>query len=165
MRVWLGDSALYLQGAEKIPIALSLQKKMSNFFAILGSQTNPFDSWQSDTKSRTELPTRCFRALLGGTLILLSPLTGLARPVTSTVYAPEFHGGTTYCGERYQHWGISAAHPWLPCGTRVRVSHRGRSLTVPITDRCDYNSIDLSAGTAYRLGVPLDGIATVQISY
>ena len=87
------------------------------------------------------------------------------RHVTATVYASEFHGRTTYCGQTYQHWGVSAAHPWLPCGTRVNVSHRGRQLTVPITDRCDCNSIDLSAGAAHRLGVPIDGIATVAINY
>jgi rare lipoprotein A (peptidoglycan hydrolase) len=38
-------------------------------------------------------------------------------------------------------------------------------LTVPVTDRCDCSSIDLSAGAAHRLGVPLDGIATVRISH
>jgi rare lipoprotein A (peptidoglycan hydrolase) len=47
----------------------------------------------------------------------------------------------------------------------VTVRHRGRVLVVPIRDRCDCNSIDLSAGAAHRLGVPLDGIATVHISY
>jgi rare lipoprotein A (peptidoglycan hydrolase) len=36
---------------------------------------------------------------------------------------------------------------------------------VVIRDRCDCNSIDLSAGAAYRLGVPLDGVAKVGISY
>lgn len=98
-------------------------------------------------------------------LILLSPSPGEAREVTATVYHPYFHGRVAYCGDVYQHWGISAAHPWLPCGTRVRVSHQGRVLTVPVTDRCDCNSIDLSAGAAWRLGVPLDGIARVRISY
>lgn len=87
------------------------------------------------------------------------------REVTATVYDSWFNGRTTYCGQTYQHWDLSAAHPWLPCGTNVRVSHRGRSINVRITDRCDCNSIDLSAGAAYSLGVPLDGIATVRISY
>ena len=87
------------------------------------------------------------------------------RHVTATVYDSWYSGRATYCGQRYQHWGISAAHPWLPCGTRVNVSHRGRQLTVPITDRCNCNAIDLSAGAAHRLGVPLDGIATVAINY
>ena len=87
------------------------------------------------------------------------------RLVTGTVYDPWFNGRVTYCGQTYQHWGISAAHPWLPCHTKVRVSYKGRVLTVPIQDRCECSSIDLSAGAAYRLGVPLDGIATVRISH
>ena len=88
-----------------------------------------------------------------------------ARPVTATVYDQWYSGRTTYCGQTYQHWEVSAAHPWLPCGTKVTVNHKGRVLTVPIQDRCECNSIDLSAGAAYKLGVPLDGIATVYISY
>ena len=89
-----------------------------------------------------------------------------ARPVTATVYHEYYSGRTTYCGNTYEHWGApTAAHPWLPCGTPVRVTYRGRSLTVRIRDRCDCASLDLSASAAYRLGVPLDGIATVQISY
>ena len=36
---------------------------------------------------------------------------------------------------------------------------------VPITDRCECSSLDLSAGAAWRLGIPLDGIATVSIRY
>ena len=96
---------------------------------------------------------------------LLLPLPATARPVTATVYDEWYHNRITYCGQTYQHWGVSAAHPWLPCGTPVSVSHQGRTLTVRITDRCDCNSIDLSAGAAHRLGVPLDGIATVNIRY
>jgi len=101
------------------------------------------------------------RLLILTSLTICTPVQ--ARPITATVYSDYFHGRVTYCGQTYEHWGISAAHPWLPCGTRVRVSRQGRSVTVPITDRCDCSSIDLSAGAAYRLGVPLDGIATVQI--
>jgi rare lipoprotein A len=86
-----------------------------------------------------------------------------AREVTATVYHGWYHGRQTACGQTYQHWGVSAAHPWLPCGTRLRIQHQGRILTVPVTDRCDCNSVDLSAGAAHRLGVPLDGIARVTI--
>ena len=101
-------------------------------------------------------------------LLLLQPITPAiagGRHVTATVYDGWYHGRQTACGHTYQHWGVSAAHPWLPCGTRVRVSHQGRVLTVPVTDRCDCGSLDLSAGAAHRLGVPLDGIATVQITH
>lgn len=87
------------------------------------------------------------------------------RPVTATVYDAWYHGRTTFCGDTYEHWGLSAAHPWLSCGTKVTVRNGSRRLQVTITDRCDCNSIDLSAGAAYKLGVPLDGIAEVRISY
>ena len=98
-------------------------------------------------------------------LLLLAMLTApaQARTVTATVYDPWYAGRPDACGGTYHHWDLSAAHPWLPCGTKVRVTHGSRSLVVPITDRCDCNSIDLSAGAAYRLGVPLDGTARVQI--
>jgi len=98
--------------------------------------------------------------------MVLSNAPVQARPVLATVYDGWFHGRPVYCGGgSYDHHGISAAHPWLPCGTRVRVSYKGRALIVPITDRCECNSIDLSAGAARRLGVPVDGVATVSISY
>jgi rare lipoprotein A len=103
------------------------------------------------------------RALITAAMLLLSPAQ--ARQVTATVYDGWYHGRTTYCGGTYRHWDVSAAHPWLPCGTRVTVQHRGRLLTVPVTDRCDCGSLDLSAGAAHRLGVPLDGTATVSIRY
>jgi len=101
-------------------------------------------------------------------LLLLAMLTApaQARTVTATVYHPDFNGQPDYCtGKPYRHWGLSAAHASIKCGTLVRVTHAGRSLVVPIRDRCDCNSIDLSAGAAYRLRVPLDGVAKVRISY
>lgn len=91
-------------------------------------------------------------------------LPASAHHVTATVYDQWYSGRITFCGNTYQHWGISAAHPWLPCGTRVRVTHRGRSLLVPVRDRCDC-ALDLSAGAAHALGVHIDGIATVRMSY
>ena len=100
-------------------------------------------------------------------LLLLAILTApaQARTVTATVYDAWYNGRADACGGTYRHWDLSAAHPWLRCGTLVTVTHRGRSLVVPIRDRCDCNSIDLSAGAAYRLGVPLDGTAQVQINH
>jgi hypothetical protein len=47
----------------------------------------------------------------------------------------------------------------------VTVTHGNRTLVVPIRDRCDCNSIDLSAGAAYRLGIPLNGIGRVDMRY
>lgn len=98
-------------------------------------------------------------------LLLLFPLPLNARQITATVYHEWYNGRTTYCGQTYRHWGVSAAHPSLPCNTPVTVRHKNRTLVVRITDRCACNSIDLSAGAAHRLGVPIDGIGKVHISH
>lgn len=106
-----------------------------------------------------------FKSLIFTIPFLFSlPAFASSGRVTATVYDPWYNGRIAYCGSTYRHWGVSAAHSWLPCGTRVRISHQGRSLTVPITDRCNC-SLDLSAGAASYLGVPLNGIANVKISY
>ena len=104
-------------------------------------------------------------AALGLTASLLGPAAALAesRSVTATVYHQWYHGRQDACGGTYSDYRVSAAHPWLACGTRVLVQHGGRSLVVPITDRCDCASIDLSYEAARRLGVPTDGIARVRI--
>lgn len=95
-------------------------------------------------------------------LFIISPVQ--SHTVTASVYDAWYSNRITYCGRVYEHWGISAAHPWLPCGTKVRVHHKGRMLTVPVTDRCNCE-LDLSAGAAHRLGVPIDGIGVVHLSH
>lgn len=95
--------------------------------------------------------------------MLCDPVLSSGRFVLATVYSSYYHGRPDACGGTYSDYRVSAAHPWLRCGTRVRVSYRGRSLVVPVTDRCACESIDLSYEAARRLGVPTDGTATVHL--
>jgi len=99
------------------------------------------------------------------TLAVLSCVPVQARPVIATVYHQYYDGRPAYCGGTYYDHRVSAAHAWLPCGTQVSVYYKGRTLVVPITDRCECNSIDLSYRAAKILGVPVDGIARVHINY
>jgi rare lipoprotein A len=83
-------------------------------------------------------------------------------------YGRKFHGRKTSNGERYNMYGISAAHRTLPLGTIVRVTHvqNGRKLTVRINDRgpfVDNRIIDLSYGAAKRLGMVKEGVAPVIV--
>lgn len=102
-------------------------------------------------------------AVAAAVATLFQPITAHSRQVIATVYDQWYHGRPDACGGTYSDYRVSAAHPWLPCGTRVRLTHKGRVLTVPIRDRCDCSSIDLSYEAARRLGVPTDGIATVTL--
>ena len=61
----------------------------------------------------------------------------------------------TASGERFNPGALTAAHRSLPFGTLVRVSYKGRSVTVRINDRGPFikgRHIDLSKAAARKIG-------------
>jgi rare lipoprotein A len=83
-------------------------------------------------------------------------------------YGPGLHGGRTADGQRFDQQEFTAAHPSLPLGSRVRVTHlaSGRSVDVRITDRGPFargRVIDLSRGAARALGMVESGTARVRV--
>jgi rare lipoprotein A len=69
-------------------------------------------------------------------------------------YGPGLYGNHTACGGTLTPSRLGVAHRWLPCGTRVRFRHRGRSVTVPVIDRGPFAGArewDLTAATKSRL--------------
>jgi rare lipoprotein A (peptidoglycan hydrolase) len=78
--------------------------------------------------------------------------TGIA-----TWFGPGFYGQTTACGQTLTPGVVGVANRTLPCGTLVKVSYKGRTLTVPVLDRGPYSAIgadwDLTAGAAEALGI------------
>jgi rare lipoprotein A len=77
-------------------------------------------------------------------------------------------GTRTASGERFDPMGITAAHPSLPFGTKVRVTHagNGQSVVVRINDRGPFGGgrvIDLSLGAARQIGLHMAGIAKVKL--
>ena len=93
----------------------------------------------------------------------MSGQTGVA-----SYYGPGFRGHRTATGEVYDMEGLTAAHPCLPLGTRIRVTvlSTGRSLIVTVNDRMPSHRriLDLSVGAARALGVLTAGVAMVQLS-
>ena len=83
-------------------------------------------------------------------------------------YGPGFVGRTTASGERFDPDALTAAHPSLPFGTRVRVTslRSRRSVVVRINDRPGYPDriIDLSRAAASALGIVSAGTARVRIA-
>jgi peptidoglycan lytic transglycosylase len=83
-------------------------------------------------------------------------------------YGPGFHGRRTASGEIYDQDGLTAAHPSLPFGTRVRVTNldNGRAVDVRITDRGPFvggRVIDLSRAAARVIGLIGPGVGRVRI--
>jgi rare lipoprotein A (peptidoglycan hydrolase) len=75
----------------------------------------------------------------------------------ATWFGPGFYGQRTACGQTLTPGVIGVAHRTLPCGTLVKVSYNGRTLTIPVLDRGPYSHIgaewDLTAGAAQALGI------------
>lgn len=83
-------------------------------------------------------------------------------------YGPGFYGGRTASGEIFRPGTFTAAHRWLPFGTRVRVTNlnNGLKAVVRINDRGPFSGgriIDLAHGAASALGVTSSGIAQVRL--
>lgn len=77
-----------------------------------------------------------------------------------------YHGQTTANGERYNAYGKSVAHKWLPFGTRLRVTNQsnGKSVIVRVNDRGPYvggRDLDLSYGAFSSIASPGQGVANV----
>src|SRR5262245_58612998 len=83
-------------------------------------------------------------------------------------YGPGFHGRRTASGEIYDQDALTAAHPSLPFGTRVRVTNldNGRAVDVRITDRGPFvggRVIDLSRAAASVVGLIGPGVCRVRL--
>ena len=84
-------------------------------------------------------------------------------------YGPGFHGRLTANGERYNQNAMTAAHPSLKFGTKVKVTNlnNGRSVVVRINDRGPYvggRVIDVSAAAARSLKMIHSGVAPVKVT-
>ncbi len=83
-------------------------------------------------------------------------------------YGGRFHGRRTASGELFDENALTAAHPTLPFGTRVRVRSlgNGREVVVRINDRGPHvksRIIDLSRAAASALGFVQAGTARVVL--
>ena len=73
-------------------------------------------------------------------------------------------GSKTASGARFNQNAMTAAHRSLPFGTKLRVSHGGRSVVVTINDRGPFirgRVLDLSTGAARAVGLTGAGVGRV----
>jgi rare lipoprotein A len=73
-------------------------------------------------------------------------------------------GRHTASGERFNQNAMTAAHRSLPFGTKLRVTHDGRSVVVTVNDRGPFvrgRVLDLSTGAARAIGLTSAGVGRV----
>jgi rare lipoprotein A len=80
----------------------------------------------------------------------------------ASYYGPGLYGNGVACGGTLLPGTMGVAHKTLPCGAKVKLRFRGRSVTVPVIDRGPYvpgRDYDLTEAVKERLSFP--GIGTV----
>ena len=98
-----------------------------------------------------------------------TPFASAERQVASRGLASFYTEGTqTASGEKFDPHELTAAHPTLPFGTRLRVTNvaSGRSVTVRVNDRGPFvpgRTVDVSYAAAERLGMVGRGVAKVKL--
>lgn len=120
-------------------------------------------------------PNATLRALMTAACLMAAPFASAhSGSVTETFegsaswYGPGFHGRQTANGETYDMNLLTAAHPSLPFGTRVRVTNEAtdEAVVVRINDRGPYAKgriIDLSKGAADDIGLLSSGVGHVTV--
>ena len=75
-------------------------------------------------------------------------------------------GSKTASGQRFNENDLTAAHRSLPFGTKLRITHGGRSVIVTVNDRGPFvrgRVLDLSTGAARALGLGGLGQVTAEV--
>jgi rare lipoprotein A (peptidoglycan hydrolase) len=85
-----------------------------------------------------------------------TPKPPVHRTGIATWFGPGFYGQKTACGQTLTPEVVGVANRTLACGTLVRISYKGHTLTVPVLDRGPYAhgaDWDLTAGAATALDI------------
>lgn len=85
-----------------------------------------------------------------------TPTTNVRATGIATWFGPGFYGKQTACGQTLTPGVVGVANRTLACGTLIKVTYKGHSLTLPVLDRGPYGhraDWDLTAGAADALGI------------
>ncbi|HYI30836.1 MAG TPA: septal ring lytic transglycosylase RlpA family protein [Bradyrhizobium sp.] len=87
----------------------------------------------------------------------ITPSSGSGRSFSgmASFYGNE-SGSKTASGQRFNQHAMTAAHRSLPFGTKLKVTHGGRSVVVTVNDRGPFikgRVLDLSTGAASAVGL------------
>jgi rare lipoprotein A len=95
----------------------------------------------------------------------IAPSSGSGRSFSGMAsYYGNESGSKTASGQRFNQNALTAAHRTLPFGTKLRVSHGGRSVVVTVNDRGPFvrgRVLDLSTAAARVVGLTGAGVGRV----
>jgi rare lipoprotein A len=95
----------------------------------------------------------------------IAPASGSGRSFSGMAsYYGNESGSKTASGQRMNASAMTCAHRSLPFGTKLRVTHGGRSVVVTVNDRGPFvrgRVLDLSTGAARAIGLTSAGVGRI----
>ena len=112
-------------------------------------------------------PERTSGWFSGGSNAAMTAASGTGRSFSgiASFYGNE-SGSKTASGQRFNQNAMTCAHRSLPFGTKLRVTHGGRSVIVTVNDRGPFirgRVLDLSTGAARAIGLGGIGQVTAEV--
>ena len=127
------------------------------------AETNPFEARNPLEANASIGPFAPIVAPLAGPALGRVSNGGRSFSGVASYYGNEA-GSKTASGQRFNQNGMTAAHRSLPFGTKLRVTHGGRSVVVTVNDRGPFirgRVLDLSKGAASAIGLTSRGVGRV----
>jgi peptidoglycan lytic transglycosylase len=178
-RAAIAACALTIPVAAATPADAAVLKKrmhvrVGNKAAVIGSttagvvtlQVRRRGTWRTIARDRTTAAGRYVlrdRMRRPMSVFARVNVNGVARPIGrlnayrrayASWYGPGLYGNHLGCGGTLTPRTLGVAHKSLPCGTKLTLRHRGRSVAVRVIDRGPYvagREFDLTERTARRL--------------
>jgi rare lipoprotein A len=115
-----------------------------------------------------------FKAIISSSIVsVLFAAAACAKPMCGMTshygVGDGYHGRIAADGSRFDAYGLTTAHRWMPFGTKLRITNpsNGRSVVVRVTDRGPFvpgRVLDLSYGAFAQIASTSQGLANVCIS-
>ncbi len=124
--------------------------------------------YSTPTKVKTEHKASGSYTVWGKSYTKLASSEGFVQYGKASWYGKKFHGKKTANGERYDMYGMTAAHKNLPFGTILRVTNmqNKKSVVVRVNDRGPFvegRVVDLTHSAAKKLDMLGPGVVSVKI--
>lgn len=93
---------------------------------------------------------------------------GYSQTGKASYYANQFHGKKTASGEKYDMYAMTAAHPFIPFNSIIKVTNikNGKWVTLRVNDRGPFSRkriVDVSKAAALMLDMVKDGTVEVKL--
>jgi rare lipoprotein A (peptidoglycan hydrolase) len=151
MHVRVGDKAAVI-GSTQPGVATLQVRRRGTWRTIARDRTTAAGRYVLRDRVRRPM-SLVARVSVNGVTQRIGRLNGYRRAYASW-YGPGLYGNHLGCGGRLTPRRLGVAHKTLPCGTKLRLRHRGRSVAVRVIDRGPYvagREFDLTERTARRL--------------